>query len=375
MGIITLPNKRVCSDIRFRVRLKDGGMYVDWSDLTGIRAYLYSDDQKALAGRCDVSVDGEDGTVLVCEYAATKPQYPGVNSIIVRARYMGREKVYDKRAVNLVPRTFEASGSVILQDPVVDVELVVEDVSSSILDNILAACIRATEEARGIADVSRGPRGFSAYEVACQNGYVGSEQEWLESLVGPAGKSAYQLAVDQGYDGTLAEWLASLKGQAGDSAYQIAVEEGFLGTKSQWLASLVGPQGLSAYQVAVVEGFEGSVSEWLASLVGPPGVTSCVITVDDTTSETPSATASVLNGVLTIHISGIKGNPGVGLDSISTNEDGTVDVLLTDGNVISVNLNHDHPAYLKYKLCEDEQEYRDIAVKDPTTLYLIKEEE
>ena len=33
------------------------------------------------------------------------------------------------------------------------------------------------------------------------------------------------------------------EGAAGDSAYEVAVNNGFVGTESQWLASLVGPQG------------------------------------------------------------------------------------------------------------------------------------
>lgn len=33
---------------------------------------------------------------------------------------------------------------------------------------------------------------------------------------GPAGKSAYQIAVDNGFVGTQVEWLASLKGEKGD---------------------------------------------------------------------------------------------------------------------------------------------------------------
>jgi len=32
-----------------------------------------------------------------------------------------------------------------------------------------------------------GPAGASAYEIAVENGFVGTEQEWLDSLVGPAG--------------------------------------------------------------------------------------------------------------------------------------------------------------------------------------------
>lgn len=76
---------------------------------------------------------------------------------------------------------------------------------------------------------------------------------------GADGKSAYQLAQDGGYTGTQAQWLASLKGAdstvagpastvPGPSAYQVAVSAGYSGTQAQWLASLVGPQG-PAYPV------------------------------------------------------------------------------------------------------------------------------
>ena len=60
---------------------------------------------------------------------------------------------------------------------------------------------------------------------------------------GDPGKSAYEVAVEQGFVGTEEEWLESLKGPQGDSAYQVAVEQGFVGTKDQWLESLRGPEG------------------------------------------------------------------------------------------------------------------------------------
>lgn len=34
----------------------------------------------------------------------------------------------------------------------------------------------------------QGPQGLSAYEVALENGFVGTEEEWLASLVGPQGE-------------------------------------------------------------------------------------------------------------------------------------------------------------------------------------------
>lgn len=74
-------------------------------------------------------------------------------------------------------------------------------------------------------------------------------------------------------------------------------------------------------------------------------------------------------------VTGITGEPGVGFQSIYTPSpyDGTVIIVLTDGNTITVDLNHDHLAYPKYHLCADEAEYTGITTKDSTTLYLIPE--
>lgn len=50
--------------------------------------------------------------------------------------------------------------------------------------------------------------GMSIYDLAVQNGYVGTEEEYLESL---KGASAYELAVELGqYTGTEEEWVQSL---------------------------------------------------------------------------------------------------------------------------------------------------------------------
>lgn len=72
------------------------------------------------------------------------------------------------------------------------------------------------EDSRGDRVVAQGPAGRSAYELAVENGYRGTLEEWLASLNGNNGRSAYELAVENGYRGTEEEWLASLKGTAGD---------------------------------------------------------------------------------------------------------------------------------------------------------------
>ena len=65
-----------------------------------------------------------------------------------------------------------------------------------------------------------GADGKSAYELACEGGYIGTVQDWLVSLKGVDGKSAYELAVENGYSGTETSWLASLKGEKGDTGAQ-----------------------------------------------------------------------------------------------------------------------------------------------------------
>lgn len=117
------------------------------------------------------------------------------------------------------------------------------------------------------------------------------EEAVLEGVPGPAGKSAYQVAVDNGFVGTEAAWLASLVGPQGATGAQ--GQQGIQGEPGpQGPAGEEGPQGiqgvpgadgadgvdgddgapgLSAYQVALANGFVGTESAWLASLVGADG--------------------------------------------------------------------------------------------------------
>jgi hypothetical protein len=100
--------------------------------------------------------------------------------------------------------------------------------------------------ADGGAPPWQGDPGLSAYDVAVVNGFVGTEEEWLNSLKGEDGDiglSAYEIAVVNGFVGTEEEWLLSLTGPAGPSAYEVAVTNGFVGTEEEWLLSLEGTDG------------------------------------------------------------------------------------------------------------------------------------
>jgi hypothetical protein len=59
-----------------------------------------------------------------------------------------------------------------------------------------------------------GADGASAYEIAVENGFDGTEQEWLDSLQGEdATLTGESCAVENGFDGTEQEWLDSLQGE------------------------------------------------------------------------------------------------------------------------------------------------------------------
>ena len=117
----------------------------------------------------------------------------------------------------------------------------------------------------------KGDTGLSAYELAVQDGYQGTLQEWLKSL---GGADAYEVAKSAGYTGSREEWLKTLIGETGLSAYELAKSEGYEGSLTEWLAFLKGEKGDkgdSAYEVAVSEGYTGDKQAWLAFLKGEKG--------------------------------------------------------------------------------------------------------
>ena len=105
---------------------------------------------------------------------------------------------------------------------------------------------------------------------------------------------------------------------------------------------------------------------------GPVGVTAVTATVDNNTG-VPEVTATLLDQVLTLAFRNLKGDVGTGIYSVTSAQDGTAVITLTSGDTVTLDLNHNHPQYPKYVVCDDEQEYEDISNKDSGTLYLILE--
>ena len=123
---------------------------------------------------------------------------------------------------------------------------------SSAMQTALDGKATPADIASAISALPEGPAGAdgaSAYEVAVQNGFVGTEALWLASLVGPAGADGSPGADgakgDKGDPGPAGadSTVPGPAGADGASAYEVAVQNGFVGTEAQWLASLVGPPG------------------------------------------------------------------------------------------------------------------------------------
>lgn len=113
--------------------------------------------------------------------------------------------------------------------------------------------------------------GKSAYDIALDNGFKGTEKEWLESLKGEPGMKGEPFL----YKDFTKEQLDSLRGEKGEPfTYNDFTQE--------QLENLKGEHGENAYDLAKKHGFEGSEEEWLESLKGEKGEP---FTYDDFTKE------------------------------------------------------------------------------------------
>ena len=86
---------------------------------------------------------------------------------------------------------------------------------------------------------AKGERGYSAYEIAQQNGYTGTKEEWLASLKGQKGDQGNPGA--RGVEGP--RGIPGVNGLPGASAYEIAKANGYTGSQAEWLQSLKGQKG------------------------------------------------------------------------------------------------------------------------------------
>ena len=86
-------------------------------------------------------------------------------------------------------------------------------------------------------------------------------------LASCTGKSAYEVAVENGFNGTEAEWLESLKGEKGDKGAD--GKDGEDGEAGE--TGYEGSQGDSAFEIATSNGFADKIEKWFDSFTGYVG--------------------------------------------------------------------------------------------------------
>lgn len=153
-----------------------------------------------------------------------------------------------------------------------------------------------------VGDSSKVENGLSAYELAVQQGYDGSVQEWLASL---SGKSAYEIAVDSGYTGTEEEWASALAAFAKQENKDIKTAS--FSEKGELLITLSDNTVLNLGKAVGADGIDG-----INGIDGKDG-------------------KDGINGT-----NGIDGKDGVGINSIAVNESYELEITLSSGTKLNL---------------------------------------
>ena len=154
------------------------------------------------------------------------------------------------------------------------------------------------------SNIDRGPRGYSAYDVAVQNGYTGTEEEWLLSLKGPQGNTGPQ--GERGLQGPRGQ--QGIQGEVGPSN---SLSIGNVTKGEVPSASITGESPNQILNLTLPKGDKGDMGpRGYQGLTGATGPANTLTIGTVTKSDTPSATITgdapnqVLNLVLP------KGDPG-----------------------------------------------------------------
>lgn len=233
----------------------------------------------------------------------------------------------------------------------------------------------------------RGPTGASIYELAVEDGFVGSKKDYVKYV---KAKNNYELAYESGFSGTLHQWLTQLKGAQGETgstgsrglkgeqgdkgdqgepalpivlkgtvateqdlpltanesdAYVI-VHNLFVWLNGEWIdvGPIIGPKGdrgikgeegdmgpqggqgpvgLNNYELAQFSGFTGTLEDWLNTMAGRDGLSAYEQDV------AAGFSGSVSDWLWSLHgpagLNGVRGATGAtGNDGFSFNPKGSV---------------------------------------------------
>ncbi|MDR0449224.1 MAG: collagen-like protein, partial [Rickettsiales bacterium] len=150
------------------------------------------------------------------------------------------------------------SGTSTLQD-IARLERMVDDLQRELDLLVITGAIGATGPKGDKGDPGLdGMDGKSAYEIARESGYTGTEAEWITNINNISSTSITEIVERIIQQGGLTEIVE-----------QIVIQQGGAGATGP--AGAQGADGKSAYEIAVAAGFAGNQTDWLASLKGPAG--------------------------------------------------------------------------------------------------------
>ena len=241
-----------------KATLTDSGVRVDWSALENIAAYIYSEAQKVIAGKCSgVHVDPEDNTALLAEYPYTENQFLGAQSLVIVADYLGQHCTFDRKAFCFVATTDETNESTTVEDETVNVDITVEDVDSSILSGAIRAALEAADQANEAANQAN-----EAAEIAANCApyivdghwyiYDAESGEFVDSGIPATGADG----VTPHIDSTTGNWFIG----STDTGVQARGPQGPQGIQGPTGATgATGPQGPEGPEPVLTAGQDGTI--------------------------------------------------------------------------------------------------------------------
>ena len=198
--MVELNKYRIGTGVPMVVRLFDSGVNISWTDVQIRQLCLYNEQQRAFAGYCtEIAPDAEDDTLLHCLFPASQQHFPGVYRLIAQVTYNGNPATYDALAFVLV-RNFDEAGTGTNPEPV-EIGITVSALPSSVITEVLEACIRATdssiaqerEASNAEADRVQAERGRAEAET----GRVNAEGLRVEAETGRSGAEADRVQAER----------------------------------------------------------------------------------------------------------------------------------------------------------------------------------
>lgn len=139
--------------------LTSDGVRIDFSKMSDILVTLYNDRYRVATGRCSYTVEG---TTLRAVSRADNQRFLGPHRVVLTGVMDGMKVAYDAPAFELVATSAEAEPGAESETDAIGIELRVGEISSSLVQDIVAAAVAATAEALEAAEEARnaeGPQG------------------------------------------------------------------------------------------------------------------------------------------------------------------------------------------------------------------------